>query len=116
MSWNDWKVSATTLVLKHFHHHCHLRKRQRPEAENPKEENVESPEKDDQRVEVVVEAGEDKGLDCFAYMEGGGNGAEKIGGHLKTLKFCLMMVMMVIMVMVLFYLMIPMRRLKLVPR
>ena len=104
MSWNSWKVSATTLVLTHFHHHCHLRKRQRPESENAKEENVESPEKDDQRVEVVVEAGEDKGLDCFAYMEGGGNGAEKI-------RFYLML-----MVMVLFYLMIPMRRLKLVPR
>ena len=51
-----------------------------------------------------MEAGEDKGLDCFAYMEGGGNGAEKI-------RFYLML-----MVMVLFYLMIPMRRLKLVPR
>ena len=106
-------MSATTFVLKYFHHHCHLRKRQRPEAENAEEENVESPEKDDQRVEVVVEAGEDKGLDCFSYMEGGGNGTEKIGGHLKILKSCLMMVMMLV---VLFYLMIPMRRLKLVPR
>ena len=76
----------TTLVLKYFHRHCHLRKRQRPEAENAEEENVESPEKDDQRVEVVVEAGEDKGLDCFAYMEGGGDSTEKIGGHLKILK------------------------------
>ena len=94
LSWNTWKksinrclvvlewswsLSGTTLVLKHFHHHhWHLRKRQRPEAENPEEENVESPEKDDQRVEVVVEAGEDKGLDCFAYMEGCSNGTENI--------------------------------------
>ena len=83
MSWNDWKLSVTTLVLKHFNPHCHLRKRQRPESENPEEEYVESPEKDDQRVEVVVEAGEDKGLDCFAYMEGCSNGTENIKDRLS---------------------------------
>ena len=49
--------------------HWHLRKCQRPEAEDSEKEDIEGPEEDDEGVEVVVESCKEECLDCFTYME-----------------------------------------------
>jgi len=54
----------------------HLRKRQRPESKNSKKEDVEGPEKHNERVKVVMVACKEECLDCFSYMEGRGDGAD----------------------------------------
>ena len=62
-----------SIFFPHDHHHWHLGKCQRPEAEDSEKEDVEGPEEDDEGVEVVLEAGQEERLDCLPYVQGRGN-------------------------------------------
>ena len=89
-SWNTWRDHLYHLKLFLLHiflstlspsllptSPLHLRKCQRPEAENSEKEDIEGPEEDDEGVEVVVEACKEECEDGFTYMERRGNCAEK---------------------------------------
>ena len=82
LSWNTWKdkllsSKIISIFFPHDHHHWHLGKCQRPEAEDSEKEDVEGPEEDDEGVEVVVEPCKEECLDCFTNMERRSNCAEK---------------------------------------